>query len=505
MAVSLPYSALAVVAVVAFLVLRAVYRVTFHPLAKFPGPKLAAISSIYQAWYDLRPETSYIFEFARLHEKFGPIVRITPNQLHVFDIAAYNEIFKIGTRYARHRDNYNNEAADGFFNQLELKTAKPWRDAYQPYFSKGAITRLEPLINSRIKKFLSKFELAAANNEPMDLSMGFRSVTSDVVTSYMFADNGFELLDVKDFQSSILIALEQYFDFSQWATYWPNFMPWLTRQLQKLTEEQQEKFIPALAATNWITEQCRLKVERIMQNGGSEDGTPTVFDAWAKPKEKRTWTPNMRQMTADAFTFHGAGTDTTAHTLTTATWHLINNEECLQKLRAELHEAVKEPESEQLVSTNVLETLPYLRAVVKEALRMSMGVPGRMARVVPEGGAVLCGQKIPGGTAITSACYCYHFDPKVFPSPHTFDPERWLAPDAAQLESRFMAFSKGPRSCIGINLAYAELYLNLAYMVRRFDLEACQTTDRDMEWKDNFVVTTKGHLRVKVKRVEEDN
>ncbi|ETI24063.1 hypothetical protein G647_03432 [Cladophialophora carrionii CBS 160.54] len=500
MAISLPYPAPAVAAVVAFLVFRAIYRVTLHPLAKFPGPKLAAISSAYQAWYDLRPGTSYIFQFARLHEKFGPIVRITPNQLHVFDIAAYNEIFKIGTRYPRHRDNYNNEAADGFFNQLELKTAKPWRDAYQPYFSKGAITRLEPLIHSRIKKFLSKFESAASNNEPIDLSMGFRSVTSDVVTSYMFADNGFELLDVKGFQSSILIALEAYFDFTQWAMYWPNFMPWLTRQLQKLTKEQQEKVCSLQHCA-----QCRLKVERIMRNGGSVDGTPTVFDAWAKPSEKRTWTPSMRQMTADAFTFHGAGTDTTAHTLTTATWHLINNKGCLQKLRQELTEAIQEPESEQLVSTNVLETLPYLRAVVKEALRMSMGVPGRMARVVPEGGAVLCGQKIPGGTAITSVCYCYHFDPEVFPSPHTFDPDRWLSPDAPKLEARFMAFSKGPRSCIGINLAYAELYLNLAYMVRRFELEAFDTTDKDMEWKDNFVVSTKGHLRVKVRRVEEDD
>jgi cytochrome P450 len=65
-------------------------------------------------------------------------------------------------------------------------------------------------------------------------------------------------------------------------------------------------------------------------------------------------------MTADAFTFHGAGTDTTAHTLTTATWHLINNKECLQKLRKEVNEAITDPENEQLVSSNVLENLPYL-------------------------------------------------------------------------------------------------------------------------------------------------
>jgi cytochrome P450 len=70
--------------------------------------------------------------------------------------------------------------------------------------------------------------------------------------------------------------------------------------------------------------------------------------------------PSLTQLTADAFTFHGAGTDTTAHALTTATWHLLNNKECLTKLRKELAEAIPNPDSEQLVSSSVLENLPYL-------------------------------------------------------------------------------------------------------------------------------------------------
>ena len=97
-----------------------------------------------------------------------------------------------------------------------------------------------------------------------------------------------------------------------------------------------------------------------MQNGGSEGSFPTVFDAWAIPNEKRTWAPDQRRLTADAFTFHGAGTDTTAHALTCATWGLINNIESYTKTRQELKEVIPEPESEKLVSTNVLENMPYL-------------------------------------------------------------------------------------------------------------------------------------------------
>ena len=48
-----------------------IYRLTFHPLARFPGPKLAAATSLYGAFYDLRPTTSYVKEFSRLHDRYG--------------------------------------------------------------------------------------------------------------------------------------------------------------------------------------------------------------------------------------------------------------------------------------------------------------------------------------------------------------------------------------------------------------------------------------------------
>jgi hypothetical protein len=110
-----------------------------------------------------------------------------------------------------------------------------------PYFSKGAITRLEPLIHDRIRKFLAALDSAAVSDELVDLSMGFRSLTSDVVTSYMFADKGFGLLDVKDFKSPILMALEEFFNFIQWALFLGSGMAYIQRMLQNLTKAQQEK------------------------------------------------------------------------------------------------------------------------------------------------------------------------------------------------------------------------------------------------------------------------
>ena len=103
-----------------------------------------------------------------------------------------------------------------------------------------------------------------------------------------------------------------------------------------------------------------MKVQNILRARGSFSSYPTVFDAWAVEDEKRKFRPTLRQMTADAFTFHGAGTDTTAHTLTMGTWYLLNDPVTLGNLRKELCTAIADLNSEKLISSSIIENLPYL-------------------------------------------------------------------------------------------------------------------------------------------------
>ena len=141
--------------------------------------------------------------------------------------------------------------------------------------------------------------------------------------------------------------------------------------------------------------------------------------------------------------------------------------------------------------------------MIKEALRVSYGVPGKLPRVIPAEGMTLCGQYIPPGTTVSMSCYVYHHDSKVFEDPYKFKPDRWLAGEdkVAEMDRYFMPFSRGSRACMGSNLAYAQLHYTLTYLLRNFDLELFETTERDMEWHDSFVMATFGHLKVKATRL----
>lgn len=82
--------------------------------------------------------------------------------------------------------------------------------------------------------------------------------------------------------------------------------------------------------------------------------------------------------------------------------------------------------------------------------------------------------------------YSIAHDENIFPSSYTFNPSRWLddpkGPDGQKPLSRYMvSFGKGTRSCLCIHLAYAEIYLALASIIRRFNMNLWNTTSEDVQ------------------------
>lgn len=115
--------------------------------------------------------------------------------------------------------------------------------------------------------------------------------------------------------------------------------------------------------------------------------------------------------------------------------------------------------------------MPYVEAVIYELLRMSsvfsLGMPHGAVREF-----TFEGYRIPKGTMILANLYGVHHDTEVFKDPYTFRPERWLGAEGSKLKSdHFLAFSTGKRACTGEIMARQQMFLYIATIFQRFNVE----------------------------------
>ncbi|KAL9620400.1 MAG: hypothetical protein Q9160_005100 [Pyrenula sp. 1 TL-2023] len=77
-------------------IFRIIYRLWFSPLAGFPGPKLAAVTSLFEFYFDFLKQGKYCFKIEQMHEAYGPIVRINPKELSIVDSNFYDKVYVSG-------------------------------------------------------------------------------------------------------------------------------------------------------------------------------------------------------------------------------------------------------------------------------------------------------------------------------------------------------------------------------------------------------------------------
>ena len=204
---------------------------------------------------------------------------------------------------------------------------------------------------------------------------------------------------------------------------------------------------------------------------------PTIFheilNSSLPPGEKK-----LERLWQEGQTVIGAGTKTTAWALSVTTFHVLSNPSIRRKLLEELKPLFESTDGKP--TFNQLEQLSYLGGAISEGLRLSYGVTTHLQRVSPDSAMKFNDWQIPPGTPVSMSSILVHQNPSIFPSPRTFNPDRWV--NNSGLKRYLVSFNKGSRQCLGMNLAYAELYLGIAYVVWRFpEMELVDTTLDDVE------------------------
>ncbi|KAK3619465.1 hypothetical protein LTR56_016254 [Elasticomyces elasticus] len=169
--------------------LRMLYNITLHPLVKFPGPKLAAATRLYESYYELYLGGQYGDQIPALHSRYDPIVRISPSEVHILDPTFFDELFNFNPELDKQiQVNDNLQQTPGF----ELHRQR--RKAFDPYFSRASILRLEALIASLVDKMCTRVEELKGQDTPFSMSTMYRCLTTDIISEYCFSQP-FDLLD----------------------------------------------------------------------------------------------------------------------------------------------------------------------------------------------------------------------------------------------------------------------------------------------------------------------
>ncbi|KAJ4483055.1 cytochrome P450 [Lentinula edodes] len=484
----------------------AFYRLLFHPLREYPGPSLAALSGWYEAYYNIIKGGEFIGEIERLHVLYGPVVRVGPNTLHFSYSQAYHDIYTHGTTLVKEPEFYAGIVAhcpQASFGFCDPQEARSRRNLLLPLFSRRAVVALEYTIQRKIDLLLDT--LKENYNSPtstVSMAIAYRALTLDIITSYCFAESANTLSDPK-FRHPLLLGIQGTL---KTITFQRHF-PFLTSFANNAPPKLILWFMPAFKPFVDLKVRYEGQVDKLIDDPSALLAVEheTVYHHLLEPKDKQQ-RPSRTSLVHEAFTLVGAGSDTVGNACTIGTFYALKYPSIRQKLMDELFEIW--PNADRAISYVTLENLPYLTAFIKETLRFSLGVVHPLPRVVGSATPEIGGLKLPPGTIVEMSHLLLHMNPEAFPDPRTFNPDRWLLEaSTSKMGLDFAPFSKGPRICLGMNLAWCELYLIFGNIFRKLDLSLFVTEDTIEDFGkdhyDYFIPHWKKEYRVFVHKVHD--
>ncbi|KAI8634708.1 cytochrome P450 family protein [Xylariaceae sp. FL1651] len=486
--ISLPLGSLAAV-LVASVCAYIIYQCVFSPIASFPGPFAAKLSSAWHV-YAIR-KGRWHRDLVDLHRRYGPVVRIGPNELSVGDSEAFRQIYRVSNAFPKSAAYSVIKGSRSFdvTNERDEKTHAAQRRLVARPYSMESMKHLEPQIDPLIKIFLGKLDDFVAESEVIDLGYWLQLFAFDVIGAVSFGKPFGFVSSGSD--NGLFSRLER----AQESVAWLMHARWFFWFHQKLVMPVLGNWLAINDRNGFFFDFAKEQVaKRKVEKSDSKDIVGQLFAAQAA-KSQVTDLAIMSTMTSNVF----AGSDTTSISLRSILLNLIRHPKVLAKLRTELQECRALGEHREIVSADESEACHYLQAVIYEGLRVFPALAIVMERDVPPEGMIIRGKHVPSGVVVGTSAWVIHRVPEVWgPDAEEFRPERWLDKDnVGELRRHFFAFGGGTRTCLGRNISWLEMEKLVPSLVMRYDFQLAD--DASIQEKGAALVLLKG-LRVKISR-----
>ncbi|OAP60083.1 hypothetical protein AYL99_05085 [Fonsecaea erecta] len=467
----------------AFVVYVVVYRLFFHPLAKYPGPFLAKLTTWYSAYHNYLNDVH--IDILRCHELYGDFVRYGPDRLVVNSANGYHDIYDHGKNIAKsnaYTALVRRANSPSVLTASDKRVHGRKRRVISQGFSEAAIRGYEPVIKDHVSILCRRLlandgqhpvpQAPGAWSLPLDMSKFANYLSFDIMTDVIFSVKR-HLIENPDHRW-ITTCIERMMhrvgviSMVPWTKWWGLGLHWLiVRDGVRATLQFQE------VAKDIATTRMQQK-----QSEGKKD----VFQNLLNAKDAETGEDMpLPELMAEASLLIVAGSDTTSSGLAGIFFYLAQNPTVYARLAQEIRTTF--PSVEAIGQGPELRSCIYLHAVVDECLRMCPPVSAAPWRVVLRGGQRIDGHEIPEGVEVGTGLYSLMHNPAYFAEPFKFNPDRWIETEnnpAANIEIQrraFVPFLSGSRMCAAKNLAMAELLIATAQVLYTLDFKPADGAD----------------------------
>ncbi|KAK4160349.1 cytochrome P450 [Cladorrhinum sp. PSN259] len=468
----------AAAALIALAVYTVVYRLALDPLRHFRGPFIARFTDGYAGYHAARRRL-HLQTTADLRQ-YGPVYRQGPNRLVFNTVTALHDIYLHPRATKARAYRYSSlEGQENLLSTLDRQRRRQKRRVYARLLSERALHSFEPTMHAETAVFLRQLRAAADDAAPVNMTPVCERLVTDI--SGMLAFGHALETQTSDSNRFLPRAMMGRLALANIFVAWPTLsILGLNRLVVWLNKAKFDAFrallMRIISARVALPPDAKTDFYSVATTMTDKTGSKTA-SSLANPE-------NTRELWGEATFLVPAGGMTTSGALAAVFFYLSRHPAAYARLAAEVRGAF--PDAAAIRSGPRLAACVYLRAVIDEALRMSVpttSMPWREEEQASDAGAstkpfIVDGHVIPPGTMVVVNTYCIMHNEDYFPDPFAFRPERWLVSEdsdgekTAQLEAMrraFVPFGTGEATCLGKGMAYLETSLVVAKTLWYFD------------------------------------